>query len=124
MKKQKLNNYYKKHGEAVNLSYRNTVPSFFEIADITIALKKLESHHPLSAKSLLNLAQIFQLSQELKDYFNKDFLDKSEYAILANVFSQLYANKGVTDRILQCILDEETTEPRKHYNPYEKSKKN
>lgn len=112
MKKQKLNSCYKKHGEAVNLSYRNTTPSFFEIADITIALKKLESHHPLSAKSLLNLAHIFQLSQELKDYFKKDFLDESEYPILANLFSQLYANKSVTDRILQCILDEETIDDR------------
>ena len=112
MKKQKWNSCYKKRGEAVNLSYRNTTPSFFEIADITIALKKLESHHPLSAKSLLNLAHIFQLSQELKDYFKKDFLDESEYPILANLFSQLYANKSVTDRILRCILDEETIDDR------------
>lgn len=112
MKKQKWNSFYKKHGEAVNLSYRHSTPSFFEIADITITLKKLESHHPLSAKSLLNLAQIFQLSQELKDYFNKDFLDKSDYPILANVFSQLYANKSVTDKISQCILDEDTINDR------------
>ena len=112
MKKQKWNSCYKKHGEAVNLSYRHSTPSFFEIADITITLKKLQSHHPLSAKSLLNLAQIFQLSQELKDYFNKDFLDKSDYPILANVFSQLYANKSVTDKISQCILDEDTINDR------------
>lgn len=112
MKKQKWNSCYKKHGEAVNLSYRHSTPSFFEIADITITLKKLQSHHPLSAKSLLNLAQIFQLSQELKDYFNKDFLDKSNYPILANVFSQLYANKSVTDKISQCILDEDTIHDR------------
>ena len=112
MKKQKLNSCYKKHGEAVNLSYRNTTPSFFEIADITIALKKLESHHPLSAKSLLNLSHIFQLSQELKDYFKKDFLDESEYPFLGNLFSQLYANKSITDKISQCILDEDTIDDR------------
>lgn len=62
----------------------------------------------MSAKSLLNLAYIFKLSQELKDYFNKDFLDLSEYPILANLFSELYANKSVTDKILACILDENT----------------
>lgn len=107
-----MNSCYKKRGEAVNLSYRNTTPSFFEIADITIALKKIESHHPLSAKSLLNLAHIFQLSQELKDYFKKDFLDKSEYPILANLFSKLYTNKSITDRISQCILDEDTIDDR------------
>lgn len=103
-----MNNFYKKHGEAVNLSYRNTCPSFSEIATITIELKKLESNHPLSAKSLLNLAHIFQLSQELKDYFNKDFLDVSEYPILANLFAELYANRSVSDKIFQCILDENT----------------
>ena len=31
---------------------------------------------------------------------------------MANLFSQLYANKSVTDRILQCILDEETIDDR------------
>lgn len=66
----------------------------------------MESNSPLSTKSLLNLAHIFQLSQELKDYFNKDFLDGSDYPILANLFAQLYANKSVTDKIFQCILDE------------------
>lgn len=56
----------------------------------------------------MNLAYIFKLSQELKDYFNKDFLDLSEYPILADLFSELYANKSVTDKILACILDENT----------------
>lgn len=31
---------------------------------------------------------------------------------MANLFSQLYANKSVTNRILQCILDEETIDDR------------
>lgn len=84
------------------------MPSFYEIDDITIELKKLESNISLSAKSLLHLAHIFHLSQELKDYFNKDFLDLSEYPILADLFSKLYANKSITDRILACILDEDT----------------
>lgn len=103
-----FNLFYRKLGEAVNLVYRNNTPSFYEIADITIELKKLESNSPLSAKSLLSLAHIFKLSQELKDYFNKDFLDLSEYPILTDLFSQLYANKDVTNKILSCILDENT----------------
>lgn len=94
--------------EAVNLSYRNGSPSFFTIADIAIELKKLESNSSLSASSLLNLAHIFKLSQDLKDYFDKEFLDLSEYPILANLFSQLYANKNVTEKILICILDDDT----------------
>lgn len=56
----------------------------------------------------MNLATIFKLSQELKDYFNKDFLDVSEYPILSNLFLKLYANKSVTNKIFACILDENT----------------
>lgn len=104
----KCKNFCKKLGEAVNLSYRNSTPSFYEIDDIAIELKKLESNTSLSANSLLNLAYIFKLSQELKDYFNKDFLDLSEYPILADLFSKLYTNKNITDKILSCILDENT----------------
>ena len=92
----------------MNLSYRNGSPSFFEIADIAVELKILESNGSLSAKSLLNLATIFKLSQELKDFFSKDFLNLSEYPILANLFSQLYANKNISDKIFTCILDENT----------------
>lgn len=101
-------NFYTKHGEAVNLVYRNSTPTFYEIADITLELKKLESNNPLSAKALLSLAHIFKLSQELKEYFNKDFLDLSEYPILTNLFFNLYTNKNVTDKLLSCILDENT----------------
>ncbi len=103
-----LKNFYKKHGEAIHVSLRNSFPIFHEIADISIVLKKLESNGSLSAKSLLALTHIFQLSQELKDYFNKDFLDLSEYPILADLFSGLYTNKGIVDKILVCILDENT----------------
>ena len=60
--------------EALNLIERNSLPSFFEIADITVHLKKLESNSILSAKYLLELTAIFKLSQELKEYFNKDFI--------------------------------------------------
>lgn len=94
--------------EAVNLSYRNSFPSFDEIADISIELKKLESKQSLSIKSLRSLAHIFYLSQTLKNYFNQDFLDSSEYSILSPLFFQLYSNKSVTDRIFFCLLDENT----------------
>ena len=94
--------------EAVNLSYRNGFACFYEIADIGIELKKLESNSPLSAKSLLALAHIFKLAQDLKDYFDKDFLDSAEYPILSRLFFDLYTNKSITDKILACIIDETT----------------
>ena len=99
--------------EAVNLSYRNGFPPFFKIADsFAIELKKLESNHSLSAKSLLNLAHIFKLSQDLKDYFNKDFIDISEYPILSSLFSQLYSNTNIIEKIFRCIIDENTLDDR------------
>lgn len=108
--------FYLKLGEAVNLMCRNSTPSFHEIYDITIELKKIESNNSLSAKSLLNLANIFKLSQDLKDYFNKDFLDFSEYPILSNLFSELYSNKSITDKIFSCIIDENTIDDKASKN--------
>ncbi len=107
-----IENLLQETREAVNLSYRNGYPSFYAISDITIELKKLESNSPLSAKSLLNLAHIFKLSQDLKDYFDKDFLDLSEYPILSDLFFNLYTNKSVVDRIFTCLLDENTIDDR------------
>ncbi len=106
--KEKVQKLLQETSEAVNLTYRNSFPSFYEIVDITVELKALESNASLTTKSLLNLALIFKLSQELKEYFSKDFLDLSEYPLLASLFSELYANKSITDRIYQCILDENT----------------
>ena len=97
-----------KHGEAINIIFRNSSPSFYDILDITISLKNIESNLTLSVKSLLNLAKIFQLSKELRDYFYKDFLDPFEYPILSDLFSQLYTNKGICDKVFSCILDETT----------------
>lgn len=99
--------------EAVNLSYRIGFPPFFKIADsLTIELKKLESNGSLSAKSLLNLAYILKLAQDLKDYLAKAFLELSEYPILSDLFSKLYSNKNLTEKIFRFIVDENTIDDR------------
>ena len=107
-KKELVKNNLQETEEAVNLSYRNSCPSFYEIADITTHLKSLESNIGLSAKSLLELSTIFKLSQELKDYFNKEFLNNEDYPILSNLFYGLYSNKNIVDKINSCIIDENT----------------
>ncbi len=94
--------------EALNLIERNSLPSFFEIADITVHLKKLESNSILSAKYLLELTAIFKLSQELKEYFNKDFINAQNFPILSELFLNLYSNKNIIDKITSCIIDEST----------------
>lgn len=94
--------------EAISLSYRNSFPSFYDFYDITTDIKILESGTSLSTKSLLNLAYILKNAEDLRNYFNKDFLDKSSYPILSEYFEALYSNKSISDRILSCILDENT----------------
>lgn len=94
--------------EAVNLISRNSCPSFYEIADISINLKNLESNNTLSIKSLLELSTILKLANELKEYFNKDFIENNDYPILCNLFIDLYSNKNIIEKINLCIIDENT----------------
>ncbi len=102
--------------EAVNLSYRNGFPDFYDIFDIILELKKLESNSTLSAKSLLNLATILKQAQELKDYFQKDFLDADEYPILSNLFNNLYCNQALSQKIFSSIIDENTIDDKASKN--------
>ena len=94
--------------EAVNLISRNSCPSFYEIADISINLKNLESNNTLSIKSLLELTTILKLANELKEYFYKDFIENNDYPILCNLFIDLYSNKNIIEKINLCIIDENT----------------
>ena len=102
--------------EAINLSYRNSSPSFLNFSDITVDLRILESSGTLSVKSLLNLKNIFKLSQDLKIYFDKDFIDSSDFPILCNLFQMLYTNKSILDRVEQCIIDENTIDDKASKN--------
>lgn len=91
--------------EAVNLIYRNSTPSFYEINPIDVELKKLESGISLSCEDLLNLNKIFKTAFKLKEYLNKDFLDLSDFPILFSLFEKLYFNKSIMDKIDSCILE-------------------
>ena len=102
--------------QALNLIYRISEPNFIEIADISLELKALESNSSLSIKSLLNLTNIFKLSNELKNYFDKDFIDISSYQILSDIFSMLYSNQSIIERINYCIVDEFTIDDRASKN--------
>lgn len=94
--------------EAINLIYRNSTPAFSNIEPIDITLKNLENGATLSCKSILNLCLIFKLSHNLKEYFNKDFLNTEDYPILSNLFNNLYSNKSIIDVVNASILDEHT----------------
>ena len=94
--------------EAIRLLYQNSSPSITEISDISISLKLLEQDSTLSLKALLEIAQVLKLAQTLKNYFQKDYIENLHYPILSELFSCLYTNPVITDRIFSCILDENT----------------
>ena len=79
--------------EAVNLIYKNSVPSFYDIQDIHIYLVNLESSQSLTIKGLLDLNTIFLCVRDLKTYFSKDYIKKEDFPILEGLFSSLYTNR-------------------------------
>lgn len=95
--------------EAVFLLDRKGSIPIFEIEDISLWIKKLESNVSLSAKALLDIAKILQLSRELKEYFyhDEDF-PISEFPILDSFFSSLYSNPSIENSIFTAIIDENT----------------
>ena len=98
--------------EAINLSTRNSFPSFYDAGDIKITLKQLESMQKLNTKSLLNLANILKNAEELKTYFDKDFITCESFPILSNLFNMLYSNNSITSKIFSCILEENIIDDR------------
>ena len=92
--------------EAVSLIYKNSEPSFYEFQDIDLSIKNLKSGNSLSIPNILNLSKIFKIAYELKNYFNKDFIEQSDFPILADLFNLLYTNKGIIDKINTCLSDE------------------
>ena len=98
--------------EAVRLIYKNSTPSFYNISDIKIYLINLESYQSLNIKGLLALNNILICSKELKNYFNKDYIDKNDFPILDSLFSKLYSNEGIINKISTSIVDENTLDDR------------
>ena len=94
--------------EAVNIIYKNSVPSFSDIQNIDIYLIKLESSQSLTIKGLLDLNTIFICAKNLKTYFSKDYIQKDDFPILEGLFSSLYTNEGIISKISSSIIDENT----------------
>ena len=93
--------------EAVSLCSRNSLPPISEIDNIDTYLKLLESSTILSAKALLSLVNILNIANELIKYF-LDFQGTNEYPVLENLFTNLYSNETIVNRIEKAILDENT----------------
>ncbi len=94
---------------ALTLLIRKGEPSIFNIANIDLWIKHLESYNFLSATALLEVANVLKTSRCLHEYFfsDKDF-DLFGFAILEDLFSMLYYNKSIEDIIFTSIIDENT----------------
>ena len=95
--------------EAFNFIIRKGNLPISEIPDISISLKKLESNISLSAKDLLEIALIFKIAYELKEYFKlEDNIQTIDFPILDSYFSNLYSNLEIQESIFSSIIDENT----------------
>lgn len=95
--------------EAVSLVIQKKNPPFIEISDISLYIKMLESSSILSAKALLEVAQILKLSTDLKNYYYTDNEESEfKFPILEKLFSSLYTNPHILSSIRNSILDENT----------------
>lgn len=110
--KEQVKYMLKETEEAVNLLYRCNTPPISEIADNTINIKTVESYGTLSIKSILELTNILCISENLKKYFSADFIDINEFSCLENIFSQLYSNTSITEKISNSIIDENNIDDR------------
>ena len=93
--------------EACGLIARCSNSPISEIDDVSFFIKSLESSNTISAKALLSIANILEMSNELIDYFSV-FLDTDDFPTLNPYFAELYTNLSIVDKIKKSILDENT----------------
>lgn len=103
-----VKNWLNETNQGVILIQRNNTPPISEIADITVYLKTLESSGILSIKALLEILNIFLISNNLKDYFEKDFLKDESFDYLENYFKTLYTNANIISTLSKSIIDDNT----------------
>ena len=106
--KNKVKQMLQETSEATSILYKAGSAPIYDITDITIYLKLLESDGVLTAKALLDLANILKNANELKKYFSQNFIDQSNYVILVNYFNMLYTNEDLYNNVFKSILDENT----------------
>lgn len=94
--------------QGVTLIQRNSTPPLGEIANITVYLKALESYGTLNIKALLEIQNILQMSANLKKYFEKDYLETSDFSAIEQYFNDLYVNPSIVATFAKSIVDEDT----------------
>lgn len=92
--------------QAIYLLQRLSNIPFLPLASADFEMKALRNGQTLSISSLLHLAQVLQVSADLKTYFFNDQIPMNEFTALEPYFSKLYTNPGILQKLRQAILDE------------------
>lgn len=116
--KQEVKEKLEETKEAVDILYRSSTPPITDIADNTINIKIIESNNTLSIKAILDLTKIFDIANELKKYFYTDYIKSEDYPILDAIFSKLYTNLSIIEKVRKSIIDENTIDDKASQNLY------
>lgn len=94
--------------EASILIFRKGNISINNFSNITEYIKFLKSSSTLSITGILALYNILKISRELKNYFNSEEIDMSNFTNLESLFKNLYTNISIEQNINSVILDDNT----------------
>ena len=94
--------------EASILIFRKGNISINNFSNINEYIKFLKSSSTLSITGILALYNILKISRELKNYFNSEEIDMSNFTNLENLFKNLYTNISIEQNINSVILDDNT----------------
>lgn len=107
--KQDVEKLLKQTSNAVNLISKSGSIPIEPFNDVQVYIKNLESHYFLSAKALLETANILRLARLIKQYYyeNEEF-NTPKFSTLADIFLKLYSNENIEQKIFSSIIDENT----------------
>ena len=104
--------------EAFDLINKKGNAPIYDLPDIEIYIKALESNQILPTSGLLSIARLLKTARELKDYYVSEQWNtvsnsensnlKLDIKYLENYFSSLYSNKDIENEVFFKILDENT----------------
>ncbi|MDO5557086.1 MAG: endonuclease MutS2 [Clostridia bacterium] len=95
----------KETNEATNIILKNGGLPLYEIKDISVWLKFLNSNEPLTISALIDLNNVLKTAHSLKRYYNDN---KDGDSILKEYFFNLYANLDIEKKFSDCIINEDT----------------